>query len=37
VAGSKEAKQRVAQHPDAIAYVERSAVDDSVRIISPQR
>jgi ABC-type phosphate transport system substrate-binding protein len=35
VADSREARKRVTEDPKAIAYVERSLVDDSVRIVTP--
>jgi ABC-type phosphate transport system substrate-binding protein len=35
VADGLEARKRVAENPNIIAYVEREQVDDSVRIVSP--
>jgi len=34
VPNSQEARKRVAENPNAIAYIERTLVDDSVRIVS---
>ena len=35
VVDSREARRRVTEDPSAIAYFERSLVDDSVRIVTP--
>ena len=36
VSSSDEVKKRVAENPKAIGYIERSAVDGSVRVLQPQ-
>jgi ABC-type phosphate transport system substrate-binding protein len=35
VPDSREARRRVAEDPNAIAYIERELVDESVRIVAP--
>jgi ABC-type phosphate transport system substrate-binding protein len=35
VPDSREARRRVAEDPNAIAYIERDLVDESVRIVTP--